>query len=244
MKQNPLLLGPLTVLLGCASVSTNVNESVAEVAIEGTSIIYRGPISPESNDLLFELLEAAESIPETLVITSKGGETIAGIELGRWVFRNRIDVVVPEYCLSSCANYVFPAGDTKTLEATAALAWHGGATQENWGDTCSDLAKSGLKQHLKCADIEKAFDESLKEFIAAEKLFFAEIGVDQRITVIGQDPRYDCRGRGKSLGWYYSIEDLERLGVEDIRVRAGKWTPMSPAPDLTICRVELGEDFS
>jgi hypothetical protein len=96
---------------------------------------------------------------------------------------------------------------------------------------------------LKCADIEKAFEESLEEFIAAEKLFFAEIGVDQRITVIGQDPRYDCRGRSKSLGWFYSIEDMERLGVENIRVRAGEWTPVSPAPDLTICRLELGADF-
>lgn len=244
MKQNPLLFAPLALLLGCASISPNSDNPVAQIVIEDTSIIYRGPISSESNELLFGLLGAADSIPKTLVITSKGGETIAGIELGRWVFRNRIDVVVPEYCLSSCANYIFPAGDTKTLEATAALVWHGGATQEDWGDTCSDLAKSGLNQHLKCADIEKALEESLEDFIAAEERFFAEIDVDKRITVLGQDPRYDCRGRSKSLGWYYSIEDMERLGVKNIRVRAGEWNPVSPAPDLRVCKLDLSTDFS
>ena len=160
MKQIPPLLGALITLFGCASVSSNAASSVAEIVIENASIIYRGPISPESNDLLFELLEAAESIPKKLIITSKGGETIAGIELGQWVFRNRIHVVVPEYCLSSCANYIFPAGNTKTLESTAAVAWHGGAMQEDWGDTCSDLAKSELNQSFECGDIEKAFEES------------------------------------------------------------------------------------
>lgn len=244
MKQNSLLFGPLALLLGCAPISPSSNNPVAQILIEDTSIIYRGPISPKSNELLFELLGAADSIPETLIITSKGGETRAAIEFGRWVFRNRIDVVIPEYCLSSCANYIFLAGDTKTLEATAALAWHGGAMQENWDDPCSDLANSGLEQHFNCAEIEHAFEESLEEFIAAETLFFAEIGVDQRITVLGQDPRFDCRRRSRSLGWYYSIEDMERLGVKNVRVRSGEWNPVLPARKLTICRLELGADFS
>ena len=96
---------------------------------------------------------------------------------------------------------------------------------------------------LRCADIEELQREKLEEFKMAEKLFFAEIGVDQRVTVLGQYPQYDCRGSTASLGWDYSIEDMSRLGIENIHVHGGDWRPESPAPNLTICRVELGDDF-
>jgi len=244
MKRNLFVLVAAASLGGCAPSSSIAEPSVAEIFSEGGSIIYRGSISPESNDRLFQLAESVEVAPVTLIITSKGGETMAGIELGRWVFRNGLDVVVTEYCLSSCANYVFPAGNMKTLEPSAALAWHGGSMQSEWGDPCSRMPNSAIERGFRCADIEKLQREKLKEFRAAEESFYAEIGVDQRVTVLGQLPEYDCRGRAASLGWYYSIDDMRRLGIENIHIRGGNWQPESPAPNLKICRVELGADFS
>lgn len=244
MKRNLILFVVAASLSGCATTSPIMEIPVADISIVGESFIYRGSIHRESNERLFELAESVDLAPTTLVITSKGGETIAGIELGRWVFRNRLDVTVTEYCLSSCANYVFPAGVQKTLEPSAALAWHGGSMQEEWGDPCSNIPKAIREQGLRCADIEKLQREKLEEFKTAEKSFFAEIGVDQRVTVLGQDPQYDCRGRTASLGWDYSIEDMGRLGIENIEVRNGEWRPESPTPDMTICRVELSADFS
>jgi len=244
MKVYFLRFAALALLFGCASAPRSADTSVAEISIQDISIIYRGGISGESNERLFELVKTAELVPTTLVITSKGGETIAGIELGRWVFRNGLDVTVSEYCLSSCANYVFAAGHRKTLEPSAAVVWHGGATQREWGDPCSNAPKIALKQGLRCADIEKFQEESLEEFRSAEESFFAEIGVDQRITILGQDPQYDCRESTASLGWYYSIDDMGRLGIQNVHVRQGKWRPKSPAPNRTVCRVRLGADFS
>jgi len=244
MKRNLLLFVIAASLNGCARTSPIVEIPVTEMSIVGESFIYRGSISRESNDRLFKLAESIGFVPTTLVITSKGGATNAGMELGRWVFRNRLDVTVTEYCLSSCANYIFTAGIRKTLAPSAALTWHGGSMQEEWGDPCSDIPKSVQEQGLRCADMEKLQREQLKEFKRAEKSFFAEIGVDQRVTILGQDPQYDCGGRTASLGWDYSIEDMGRLGIENIQVRNGKWRPEPPAPDLTICRVELGADFS
>jgi hypothetical protein len=243
MNRN-LLFAIATLLVGCGSNLRIEEVPTTEISVEGESLIYRGSISRASNAHLFKLVESIDFVPTTLVITSKGGETTAGIELGRWVFRNRLDVTVNEYCLSSCANYVFPAGLRKTLEPSAALAWHGGSMQEDWGDPCSNTPRSVKKVGIRCADIEKLQRESLEEFKTAEKSFFAEIGVDQRVTILGQFPEYDCRERTASLGWDYSIEDMGRLGIKNIQVHNGEWRPESPAPNLIICRVELGEDFS
>ncbi len=244
MKQNLFLFVIAASLVGCVSNSPIEDLPIAVISVDGESLIYRGSISRASNDRLFKLVEPIDFVPTTLVITSKGGETTAGIELGQWVFRNRLDVTVTEYCLSSCANYVFPAGLRKTLEPSAALAWHGGSMQEEWGDPCSNMPKSVKEEGLGCADIKRLQRESLEEFKTAEKSFFAEIGVDQRVTVLGQYPEYVCRERTNSLGWDYSIEDMGRLGIKNIQVRNGEWRPESPAPNLTICRVDLGEDFS
>ena len=60
-----------------------------------------------------------------LEITSDGGEVEAAILLGSWIFENQIDVSVTDYCLSSCANYVFSAGRKKIIQPGAIVAWHG-----------------------------------------------------------------------------------------------------------------------
>ena len=244
MKEKFSLLAAVSVFLGCAAVLPSADISIAEILVQDSSIIYRGSISQESNDRLFELVESTNVIPTTLVITSKGGDAISGIELGHWVFRNGLSVTVTEYCLSSCANYVFPAATRKTLEPSAAIVWHGGAMQEEWGNPCSNIPRSVLKQGLRCADIEELQEETLENFRSAEEVFFAEIGVDQRVTTLGQTPQFDCRESTKSLGWYYSIDDMGRLGIMNVHVRHGEWRPQSPARNLTICRVDLGADFS
>ena len=231
-------------LTGCAPILRYDLPLIADVFVVERSLVYRGPISRESNQRLFDLAESIEFAPTTLIITSKGGETFAGMDLGLWVHRNALNVTVMEYCLSSCANYVFPAGSNKFLEAGAALAWHGGALQEEWGDPCSDLPRSILEEGVSCEDVQALQQEKLEEFKTAEKAFFVEIGVDQRVTVLGQYPEYDCRGDTASLGWDYSIPDMGRLGIENIIVRDGIWRPVSPAPERSICRVELGPDFS
>jgi hypothetical protein len=243
MKEISILFGTIAALVACESFPRSGNTPVAEIHVQGTSIIYRGSISRESNERLFKIVETVDLVPVTLVITSKGGDALAGIELGRWVFRNDLDVTVTEYCVSSCANYIFPAGKTKTLEPRAAVVWHGGAMQEEWNAPCSELPKGVLEQGLSCAEFEQIKAEQLEEFRTAEELFFVEVGVDQRITILGQDPEYDCRGGSSSLGWYYSIDDLERLGIGNIHVQQGEWRPESPANNFTICRVELDADF-
>ena len=50
--------------------------------------------------------------------------------IGEWVFDHDIDVIVEELCFSSCANYIFTAGNNKTIEAEAIVGWHGSHHQD------------------------------------------------------------------------------------------------------------------
>ncbi|HGE8268061.1 TPA: hypothetical protein ACGD2I_002570 [Aeromonas hydrophila] len=57
------------------------------------------------------------------------------MDFGEWVFNKKLDVQVDGYCLSSCANYVFPAANNKLLGRHAIIGYHGGASSQ-----CFDLS--------------------------------------------------------------------------------------------------------
>jgi len=80
-------------------------------------------------------------------------------------------------------------------------------------------------------------DSTLARIKVREAAFFAMIEVDQEITILGQHPEYHCLG-GYS-GWYYSIQDMEKMGVSDIRVYGDVWQPVTPSPTVRICQVKL-----
>ncbi len=85
-----------------------------QVAVQDHVLIYDGPLSPEANARAAELLKQSDKI-DTLKINSRGGEIGLGIDLGNLVFDHQLNVEVGQYCFSSCANYVFPAGKVKYL---------------------------------------------------------------------------------------------------------------------------------
>jgi ATP-dependent protease ClpP protease subunit len=237
---------PLAMLLvACAGSASRADvEHRVAVSVDGATLTYRGPLHAEGVARLLEAAEAAPEPPRTLVITSTGGDIEAGMRLGNWIFDRGLDVHVPEYCISSCANYVFTAGKHKVVGQTALVIWHGGATQEG-------LASGSPCRYLESPDIPcdeqklKATLEAMLERVQRmEADFFERIGVTQLITVLGQWPQYDCSaslgpGSYNYIGWYYSIRDLEKLGVNDVSVEGGDWNPASPAPHVKFCRVVL-----
>ena len=235
-----VLLSMSALLSGCVTSSARHAESRETLVFaSGVELAYSGTISFEANQRLFELAESLVEEPSALVITSNGGDIVAGMELGRWVFESGLDVRVPDYCMSSCANYVFVAGARKILAREASLMWHGGATQR-FEISCETVAwerSDGVCDEEKLRAIAM---DSLAEFIAVETEFFESIEVDQRITTLGQLRRFACaRGEGYT-GWYYSIPDMAALGVDRISVIGGEWRPTIRSPDFKLCRVDLG----
>ena len=163
------------------------------------------------------------------------------MELGRWVFESQLDVHVSSFCGSSCANYVFTAARRKYLDETAMVAWHGGATQEGLSEV-PDCEEGGwFKEYFDC-DAEayaKEMSQTIADLRTKEQAFFKEIGVDQRITTLGQAPEFACGKDETNTGWYYSLQDLKRLGVENVEVLGDEWTPEPPSADVKVCKVSL-----
>jgi hypothetical protein len=129
-----------------------------------------------------------------LLVRSGGGEIGVGTEFGEWLRERNLDVIVVDYCLSSCANYVFTAGRTKTILPGAIVAWHGNIRQRSFRDAPS------------LNGIEEVYMTDLRE---REDALFARIGVSECICRIGEE-------RGEPGFFTMSAADMHRFGVNDV----------------------------
>ena len=184
-----VLAAALAVLLPVAAAAGD--QTVVER--EGDAIVYRGAITQQGNALV-EALLADEGI-EWLRITSVGGEVNLGMDLGDLVRGHGLNVEVVDYCASSCANYVFPAGRRKLLPADSVVVWHGSAIQSGIG-ALANIDFAPMEAHLgrTLSDEEKlaaAEEMGLTAYFDGltrrQAEFYAAIGVDERVTVFGQE---------------------------------------------------------
>jgi hypothetical protein len=126
-----------------------------------------------------------------LIIRSSGGEVEAGIALGNWVHENAIDVVVRDYCLSSCANYVFTAGRRKVIEKGAVVAWHGNYLHLKLsGEWREDIPKRMQRLGEDASTARAAVMAQMEKLVALETTFFERIGVAEQLCRIGKEAPY------------------------------------------------------
>ncbi|MDH3526247.1 MAG: hypothetical protein OEN52_10410 [Gammaproteobacteria bacterium] len=176
---------------------------------------YKGPISLQENRRFFAAV--ANRPVRRLVITSSGGEVEAGIALGRWVFGQRLVVEVPEYCLSSCANYVFPAAGRKLIAPGAVVAWHGNYHHlKATGLWTDDIAARMQRYGEDAVTARDRAHVEMERLVQLERDFFAGIGVDQYLCWIGKMPPYNVPNY-----YFLSREDMAGFGVTQVQTPAG-----------------------
>lgn len=198
-------------------------ENKVEVRVEGSFLFYDGPMAEEGVARVKELYT-----PDIrrLVVNSPGGEVNIGMDLGEWVFDKGLDVEIRGVAFSSAANYVFTAGKTKYLHRDSMVGWHGGITQDN----DNFLMELFMRKYL-------------EEGKARETALFEKIGVDQRSTVYGLRPEFDKYSQADGyVGWTNSLEAMERLGITDIVLLDGEWTPAADYNGKKIFTVTEIED--
>lgn len=236
-----LLVLIFVLLSGCASTIDDpdfANEA-SFAGIQDGYLLYTGFLSEESNQKLFAAYENAASKPTRLLISSGGGDIRIGLELGNWIIEHELDVEVLDVCASSCANYVFPAGRTKYLRKDSVLLWHGSAWQQNWRMP---------------EEVQEQFDDWLNSNRASETEFYAELEVDNLLTVYGQHDQPSVfrlvfhnriMGTGPIHGFDYSLEDMQRFGLSNIVLVDDEWNWRKHRPGVRrmVLRIPVSNDY-
>jgi len=218
-------------------------------------INYHGKINRKNFEKLKRVYEKAKVKPTLLAITSAGGSLMVGIDMGEWLVLNKLSVKVEKYCLSACATFIFPAGKEKYLGAQALLLWHGGAHQANlFEQFANSLAGSHVDRDHEANAVmtksksptpnapcefslfasltpeqtktrHKEIETCITHMKHREIHFYNTLGIDLNLPTYGQAE--DCRRiHGKqSKGFYYSIPDMEKMGIKNIHLAEGTWQP-------------------
>jgi hypothetical protein len=207
-------------------ISFNVS---ARVFIESDSLVYQGEISEQNNRDAFTFFQEANVKPSVLVITSGGGNIDLGMDLGEFVLKHKLDVRVDTFCFSSCANYVFTAGNNKWLGEKAILGWHGDAASAYWRDSDIDAMVSHLEGEQKEAQwqlLRRYYDEVIEASVLREKQFFERISTDQALLTIGLSKEcVKAAVQQKARGWTLTPSLLAKMGVANIKFISKPWFP-------------------
>ena len=151
-------------------------------------------------------------------MSSGGGEVNAAMDFGDWLFATRLNIRVIDRCLSSCANYLFPAAPVKVIETGAIVAWHGSANRDPAlsEHQISAVVDQALAAQAAGADPPKrdAMIADALDYLAAAKRrqhdFFARIGVDERVTTVGE-ARDDVTDF-----WFMSVASMAQYGITNV----------------------------
>lgn len=157
------------------------------------------------------------------------GEPQATMQLGYYINRHQLDLVVTGECLGPCANYLFTAAANKYLERGAVVAWFGGALSASWTQQNQSLLIPGIRH---------VAEQYMDSFLRREIRFFQRIEVEQSITSAGYLESSGCHNVNH-VGFYYAFPQLLRFGVTDVHTADGDWrTAFAHYPEQ-FCQVDL-----
>jgi hypothetical protein len=122
-----------------------------------------------------------------------------------------LDIEVPRTCLSSCANYVFPAARHKLLGHPRAVGWHGNMAHVLY------LHRTGQQTW------SEALVQDARQLARDESALFRRLGVDGFVCWFGKIAPYD-------VDEFYALSpgDMARFGIGDVAVGTGEPGPDAP----------------
>jgi hypothetical protein len=202
----------LAPVFACAVLAQANSPPAATVERSGDAVIFNGQINGRSVEEFKRALQ--DSGITRLVITSRGGGVAAALDMAVAVHERGLDIDVPTACLSSCANYVFPAARRKIMARPGAVGWHGNMTHVLY------LQQSGQSSW------SESEMRSARELALREAGFFHRIGVDGFVCWFAKIEPYNVDDF-----YYLSREDMERFGIRDVIPRDAR-----PEPDTAQIR--------
>lgn len=195
----------------------------AAVRVQGDTVYYTGNFSKASTSVFDAAVAGVRRGQITrLVISSGGGDTVAGRHVGRWVRDMAVVVEVDVICFSSCADYVFPAGWARVIRADGFVGWHGNERQFevlaarqglSLADELGKYAPKELAPAQRAAFVQE-FLRSLATTRPDEAAFYARLGLSDAFAVCAVGDVLERRpGYAGQIGWGFSLADMARLGL-------------------------------
>lgn len=166
---------------------------------------------------------------ETVFLTSNGGASTVGFEMGTEIHKRQLKVVVDGFCFSSCANYLFLAGKEKEVLENSFLGFHGGMSA--FYDLEGEALEAALIEEVIGQDagaLERIFAlKALKKELKMEIEFYNTIGLPEIARLHKQwfaiynafeaEIEAGSVGQKKPLvGWFPPQTTFEKLGVKNI----------------------------
>ncbi|HDT0378069.1 TPA: hypothetical protein QIB30_003280 [Klebsiella variicola] len=191
-------------------VKQGLNERLSTHLVFDT-LYVDGNISKNDDKVLSEIIENHLIPVRTISINSGGGDIETAINIGRIIYDKGISIEVRRLCLSSCANYLFPAARNKIINYGSIVGFHGSPNSDDSklittvdGVTTSDPV---IK--------DKIFSEIRK----TDKLFYNKIHVSWMMPLCGQNENIGDPDTGLST---YNEKDFAQFGVKNISYTDGE----------------------
>ena len=191
-------------------VKQGLNEKMSTHLVFDT-LYVDGNISKNDDKVLSEIIENHIIPVRTISINSGGGDIETAINIGSIIYDKGISIEVRRLCLSSCANYLFPAARNKIINYGSIVGFHGSPNSDDSklittvdGTTTSDPAIT-----------DKIFSEIRK----TDKLFYNKIHVSWMMPLCGQNENIGDPDTGLST---YNEKDFAQFGVKNISYTDGE----------------------
>ena len=211
------------------------------VYVKNNAIFYVGHLSKEYNDKFFLLYNDNKDKVNEIDINSDGGSLNLGMDLGDFIYNHKLNVKIPDYCFSSCANYVFPSGNIKKISSHTLIGYHGGAYSFTV-DMFLESKKQELGRSLTAQEEDKytkKYSDILKKNKNRQDSFYSKRKINKKLASLGADAFPDIHYNMV----YYPLKDFSTLGVNNIEVIDNKvWIPKDMGN--VIVRNKSSQDFS
>ncbi len=216
-----------------ASVTYKVKKKVDKpVSLTNGTLQIKGILNNELLNAFYAVAENNDFSGVKVKVRSPGGRILVGMIIGREIYRHQLDVEVDGYCISSCANYLFTAGNNKYLQSADHLQFHGGSLQPNFVDAAfsmvrekkqmenfDDSAVPNAPELRKLYGLRKDHPFNPASSILAEVAYFKEIGINPIIPVYGQYGDYaKWFNDGIHDLYFFLEEDFKLLGIKNVHI--------------------------
>ncbi len=154
--------------------------------VNATTIHFEGDI--ESGEFQ-KFSEAFSPSVTEIIVNSGGGSTLEGLKIGLAIAQQPIKIVVTGYCLSSCVNYIFVAGQSREIK-DGIVGFHGNVkacfSGKNLEKTIAQVRASlfELNPSAPKEDVQSEIDRFLKSNnseIMQESALLSKKGISQEL---------------------------------------------------------------